>query len=39
MTENTKALVLSGGGTAGGAWMLGMIHALRDRGSISPRPT
>jgi NTE family protein len=32
MAENTKALVLSGGGTAGGAWMLGMIHALRDQG-------
>lgn len=27
-----KALVLSGGGFAGGAWMLGLIGALRDEG-------
>jgi NTE family protein len=27
-----KALVLSGGGFAGGAWMLGLINGLRDRG-------
>jgi len=29
---NTRALVLSGGGTAGGAWMLGIINALRNDG-------
>jgi NTE family protein len=27
-----RALVLSGGGYAGEAWMLGLIHALRDQG-------
>jgi NTE family protein len=32
MSGNTKALVLSGGGTAGGAWMLGIIDALRNHG-------
>jgi NTE family protein len=32
MSGNTRALVLSGGGTAGGAWMLGIIHALREEG-------
>jgi NTE family protein len=31
-TTTRKALVLSGGGTAGAAWMLGLISALRDGG-------
>ena len=31
-STNTRALVLSGGGTAGGAWMLGIINALRNDG-------
>jgi NTE family protein len=29
----TRALVLSGGGTAGGAWMAGYISALREQGA------
>lgn len=32
MSTTKKALVLSGGGTAGAAWMLGLITALRDDG-------
>ena len=32
MAEDTRALVLSGGGTAGGAWMLGALYALRGQG-------
>jgi NTE family protein len=32
MSAGTRALVLSGGGTAGGAWMLGFIHALCGEG-------
>ena len=31
-----RALVLSGGGTAGGAWMLGMVDALRSEGVDLP---
>jgi NTE family protein len=31
-TITSRALVLSGGGTAGGAWMLGLIDGLRNRG-------
>lgn len=32
MPSRTHALVLSGGGNAGGAWMLGLIHGLRAHG-------
>ena len=32
MSGTARALVLSGGGTAGGAWMLGFIHGLREKG-------
>lgn len=32
MSGMARALVLSGGGTAGGAWMLGLIHGLREEG-------
>ena len=32
MSGTARALVLSGGGTAGGAWMLGLIHGLREEG-------
>jgi NTE family protein len=31
-TTTKRALVLSGGGTAGGAWMLGLIDGLRKHG-------
>jgi NTE family protein len=33
MTTASRALVLSGGGAAGGAWMLGFINALRQEGA------
>lgn len=33
MTAASRALVLSGGGAAGGAWMLGFIGALREEGA------
>jgi NTE family protein len=33
MTTANRALVLSGGGNAGGAWMLGIINALREEGA------
>lgn len=32
MSGTARALVLTGGGTAGGAWMLGFIHGLREEG-------
>jgi NTE family protein len=32
MSGTARALVLSGGGTAGGAWMLGFLHGLREEG-------
>jgi NTE family protein len=32
MSGTTRALILSGGGTAGGAWMLGLLHGLREEG-------
>ncbi|MGH9918149.1 MAG: patatin-like phospholipase family protein, partial [Nitrososphaerales archaeon] len=31
-TSKSRALVLSGGGPAGGAWMLGLIRGLQDQG-------
>lgn len=32
MSGTARAVILSGGGTAGGAWMLGFIDALRSEG-------
>jgi predicted acylesterase/phospholipase RssA len=32
MPDKSKAVVISGGGTVGGAWMLGFIHGLREEG-------
>ena len=32
MSGMGRAVVLSGGGTAGGAWMLGFIDGLREEG-------